>query len=207
MTKNLFGVLYQGPGDDDDDDVQDEPHAAVRLPAAPKPATGRPEALPGESWDDALVRLRGHFPDAREGVLFCVHKLLQDRDIMVRDFKAEADMRGIKLSGRSYHSAKVLLGMAAPPTPRRRKVEAVVETDDGFDVELEDEGEAEAIAPQPATRRQRRSTAEARPGSVEDALRAAISQIEDAARADAERLRDAIREAIDVLQRALDDTE
>ncbi len=173
----------------------------------PESGRGAPDAVLGESWDDALVRLRGHFPDAKEGILFCVYKLLQDREANFRDFRDEAMTRGVGLSGRSLHSAKVLLGMAEPA--KRKPKQRAVEVEEEFE---DDE------APRTPTRRPSAPRAVGRPSavkhrmpaagstpSVEGALRQAIAQIEEAAQVENARLKDAIRDAIEILQAALDD--
>lgn len=69
-------------------------------------------------WDDAIVTLRRRYPDASDGILFCVHKLQQDPTLTLRDFRKEAQLYKISLGGRSLHSARVLLGLEKP-APRR----------------------------------------------------------------------------------------
>ncbi|MAE76264.1 MAG: hypothetical protein CMJ85_05265 [Planctomycetes bacterium] len=142
-----------------------------------------PEAL-SSSWDVGLTELRSQFPDAREGVLFCVWKLRQNPKLTLRDFRAEAALRGIGLSGRSLHSARVLLGWQAPSTRQTPK-----------------SSPAASPVQEPAS-------AATRPGagkSLEERLRHTLTQLREESSADADRLRVAIRKAIDVLEQALED--
>ena len=138
---------------------------------------------PSDGWDATMALLRSKFPKASDGILFCVHKLQQDPYLTLRDFRAEANLHGITLGGRSLHSAKVLLGMQKPAV-RRKRIEA--DDDDRRD-ELEhhhshdlDDG-----------------------SSVEDKLIAAVQRIQEEATRESTRLRAAIKETIEVLQRAL----
>jgi hypothetical protein len=154
----------------------------------PVPITPPPTAR-GE-WELSLERLRAQHPDASDGILFCVYKLQQDPDLTLRDFRDEANLRGIPLSGRSLHSAKVLMGVEKPSV--RRKKEKPMPAP-----------RAEVRqAPEPKLRRRARR---AEPSmDVESSLIAAVRSIQDAAGADAQRLRDAIQQAVDILQQALD---
>ena len=168
-----------------------------------------PQQLSGESWDDARERLAAYYPAATDGVLFCVYKLLQDPECSLRDFRDEAATRGVGLSGRSLHSAKVLLGKAEPATRRPKKPAREEVEDDEEDFEAPAPRPRAQAQPAPATRRRapRAAPAPRLDGTtpVEEALRKAVQQMQDAAQAENDRLRDAIREAIDVLRSALDD--
>ena len=62
-------------------------------------------------WDVEFAKLHEHFPGATDGVLFCVHKLQQDPGSKLKDFEPEADLHGLKVTGASFHSARVLLGL------------------------------------------------------------------------------------------------
>ena len=146
-----------------------------------------------ESWDIALPDLRQRFPKASDGVLFCVYKLLQDRRLRMRDFRDEARVRGITMSGRSYYTAKVLLGLekrevtpVAKAAPGRRSPRPVNLVATG-------RGRAGATAERAVT------------GSLEEQLNQALLQIQENANAEAEKLRNAIRQAIGLLERALGD--
>lgn len=135
-----------------------------------------------DSWDGAMARLRDRFPKASDGILFCVFKLQQNQELTIRDFRDEATLHGIKLGGRAFHSAKVLLGMDKPATRRsssngKRRSEALLMPDDSES------------------------------SDVESSLITAVQQIQEAATAEAHRLRDAMRKAVEVLQRALDGRE
>jgi hypothetical protein len=126
--------------------------------------------------DPILETLRKRHPGVSDGILFCVYKLEQNPKATLKDFQAEARLRGFALSGRSIHSARVLLGFEQP-APRRKKASVEV-----------------------------RSESRPRVGdspSVEDVLRRTLRQIQEEAQVEAERLRGAIREALGVLQAAL----
>lgn len=139
-----------------------------------------PEPLPApvDTWDSVLAALRRRYPGQKDSVLFCIHKLQQNPDLTLRDFRAEADLHRIPMAGRALHSARVLLGLpgGAKPSP----------------------------APTPA-RAARRDPVADDGGSIENRVVAAVRQIQDAAGAESERMRGAIQQAIAILQRALGD--
>ena len=141
-----------------------------------------------DPWELELERLRTRFPGATAGTLFCVHKLELDPELTLRDFRDEASLRNIPLSGRSVHSAKVLLGREAPATRRKQAKVAV----------------SEPAAP-PIVRSPRRSLARAtdETDSLEATLLNAVQQLQAEANAESRRLQEAIRDAIAVLQAAL----
>ncbi len=140
---------------------------------------------PANSWEGILAALRRRYPGQKDSVLFCIHKLQHNSDLTLRDFRAEAELHGIPMAGRSLHSARVLLGLikeapapaptlptALPPLPKlARKLPSAVEDTNG--------------------------------NSIETKVLAAVRQIQSAAGADSENLRQAIRQAIAILQRAL----
>jgi hypothetical protein len=77
-----------------------------------------------DEWGQIFAGLRQRFAGASDGVLFCIHKLQQNHDLKLRDFKEEAALHRVPLSGRSYHSARVLLGLEKPTPPRPRRAAA-----------------------------------------------------------------------------------
>ncbi len=130
-----------------------------------------------------MATLRSRFPKASDGILFCVFKLQQNHELTIRDFRDEADLLGVKIGGRAFHSAKVLLGMEQPVTRKPRAT-----TTPG----------RESALPQ----------LEIQEGAdMESSLIQAVQQIQESATAESQRLRDAMRKAVDVLQRALDGRE
>ena len=129
-------------------------------------------------WDDAIATLRRRYPDASDGILFCVHKLQQDPTLSLRDFRKEAQLYKIPLGGRSLHSARVLLGLEKPAAKRNSK---------------RNNGNVEA------------KNAVFDDRSLEDQVIQAVTQIQEAATEQSHRLRTAIREAMMVLRKALDD--
>jgi len=140
-----------------------------------------------DTWEAILEALRRRFPGQKDSVLFCIHKLQQNPDLTLRDFRAEADLHGIPVAGRALHSAKALLGLGTPP---------------------KDDAEIAAPAPIERTSRRRRRTSSASPddgGSIENRVVEAVRQIQNAAGAEAEQMRAAIRQAIAILQRAIGD--
>ncbi len=130
-------------------------------------------------WDDAIATLRRRYPDASDGILFCVHKLQQDPTLTLRDFRQEAELHKIPLGGRSLHSARVLLGFEKPTAKRRSAKEQGNSDGENSDPLIE--------------------------GSLEDQVIHAVTQIQEAATEQSQRLRKAIREAILCLQKALED--
>lgn len=142
-----------------------------------------------DSWEGILEALRRRFPGQRDSVLFCIHKLQQDPDLSLPDFRDEAALHGIPVAGRALFSARVLLGLqAAEPKAKPAARPA-----------------AAPAAPRRPRRRRAERDAEADAGpTIEQRVLAAMQQIRSNAGEDAERLRAAIRQAIALLQRALD---
>lgn len=157
-------------------------------PDSPSPS---PSVSPAaDSWDGMLATLRKRYPGQKDSVLFCVHKLQQNPDLSLRDFREEAALYGIPTAGRALHSAKVLLGLASnkPRAPR----------------------EAEpAKLPAPTApgrvKRARRPERDDDGDSIETKVLDAVRQIQSAAGEEADRLRAAVKQAIAILQAALDD--
>lgn len=147
-----------------------------------------PSPAPLDTWEAILEALRRRYPGQKDSVLFCIHKLQQNPDITLRDFRAEADLYGIPIAGRALHSAKGLLGLAPPekdaaegePAPERPR------------------------NPERRARRRQRSAGSDDEGSIENRVVEAVRQIQSAAGAEAQQMRAAIRQAIAILQRALD---
>ncbi|MBL9079344.1 MAG: hypothetical protein JNL08_17720 [Planctomycetes bacterium] len=140
-----------------------------------------------DSWDALLEAMRRRYPGQKDSVLFCIHKLQQNPDLTLKDFREEAALHRIPMAGRSLHSARVLLGLQ-----KEKPAEPVAR-------------EAEPAAPStPATARARRGRESlAETDSIEQQVVAAMRRMQTAAGAETERLRDAIRQAIALLQRAL----
>ena len=134
-------------------------------------------------WDRIFASLRRKFPSASEGILFCVHKLQQDSELRLTNFRDEAKLHGISLGGRSLHSAKVLLGLEQPSVRRSRK--------------------NTSESPEPGHFNRRREEAALDSTSAENTLIEAVKQIQEAATSESKELRQAIRQAVEILQRAL----
>lgn len=167
--------------------------------AEPVPETQ--PAPPADEWAQIFDSLRQRFPGASPGVLFCINKLQQDPELKLRDFKHEAALHGVPLSGRSFHSARVLLGLERP-TPRARPSavdEVEVETLDepAGAVHDADEGEDEVPA------RGRRAVRSLRTLDAESPAIAALRRFQAERAADLERLREGIRRALAVIDEAL----
>ena len=144
-----------------------------------------PEAAPPttDTWEGILEALSRRYPGQKHSVLFCIYKLQQNPDVTLRDFRAEAELHGIPVGGRTLHAAKELLGLNKPQAAASPAAETTPAT--------------------PARRRQR--TGEPGAGdSIESKVLAAVRQIQSNAGAEADQLRDAIRRAIAILQQALD---
>ena len=150
-----------------------------------------PSPLPGtDTWEGILANLRRRYPGQKDSVLFCINKLQQNPDLTLRDFRAEAELYGIPMAGRSLHSARLLLGLV-----KEEKAEPVADR------------VREALAPLIRPARRPRAKAEPAPDhegvSIETQVLAAVRQIQTAAGAEAETLRAAIKQAITILQQAL----
>lgn len=140
-----------------------------------------------DTWESILDGWRRRYPGQKDSVLFCIHKLQQDPDLTLRDFRDEARLHGIPVAGRSLHSARLLLGItrAAP----------VADEADG----------AEPVVDEAPARRARPRAQPDDAGSIEHQVVAAVRRIQTAASADGERMRAAIRQAITILRRAIGD--
>ncbi|HZN37394.1 MAG TPA: hypothetical protein VFD82_01250 [Planctomycetota bacterium] len=146
-----------------------------------------PEAAPPttDTWEGILEALSRRYPGQKHSVLFCIYKLQQNPDVALRDFRAEAELHGIPVGGRTLHAAKELLGLNKPPATSTAP--------------------AAETAPATATQRRRQRAGEPEgSGSIESKVLAAVRQIQSNAGAEAEQLRAAIRRAITILQQALD---
>lgn len=176
-----------------------EQHGLEREPEAQSKPTPQSEAPAPDSWEATLADLRKRFPEATEGTLFCIHKLLQDKEVRIPDFRAEAKLYGITIAGRAFHSARVALGLAQPSVRKPNRSKA-------------SHGEPEARPSEARPKETRRPTSPAARApvtgagldNVEASLIHAVSQIQDAATADSRRLRAAMQQAVEILQRALD---
>ena len=149
-------------------------------------------APPADTWEGILAALRRRYPGQKDSVLFCIYKLQHNPELTLKDFRAEAELHGIPMAGRSLYSAKVLLGIVKDsPSPASSASPENGPSDDN------------THTPAPA-RTRRMTTATAEEGaSIESKVVAAVRQIQQAAGAESDQLRAAIRQAIAILQRAL----
>ena len=147
-----------------------------------------------DSWEGMLANLRNRYPGQKDSVLFCIHKLHQNQDLGLPDFREEAALYGIPMAGRALHSAKVILGLAKakPRTPKQKPASQPREA-------------STPVAAAETPSRKQRSFAAGKSTSIEAQVLAAVRQIQSDAGEDSARLRAAIRQAIAILQRALDD--
>ena len=157
----------------------------------PEPAV----SAPADAWLQIFDRLRARFPTANEGVLFCIHKLQQNPDVRLRDFKHEAALHRVPMSGRSFHSARVLLGLEAPLAPRAR-TESVAPRPPALRPPVASRASAEPV-PAPAARVPRPDA------DVESPVIAALKRFQAESAAESERLRAAVRRAIEIIDAAL----
>ena len=158
--------------------------------AYPMTETAPQPTPPADDWQARLTKLREQHPGQKDSILFCVHKLEQDSTVGLRDIRDEAARLGVPVAGRALHSAKLLLGLAAPkpratdffaPPPSRTPT---------------------TVAPAPQTP----VTGAVDPDqpTIEDQVLTAVRQIQSAAGEEATRLRAAIQQAVAILQDALD---
>ena len=170
------------------------PSARVNLQTAENLVTEPlPPQAPADSWDGILATLRRRYPGQRDSVLFCIHKLQQNPELTLRDFRDEAALHGIPMAGRALHSARVLLGLQ-PAEPR------VVSASPATPLTSPLAGEAAG-----GRRMRRRRGAETAGPSIESRVMAAMQQLRSSADAEADQLRAAIRQAIAILQTAVGD--
>ena len=156
-------------------------------PADPAPQSGNQD-----SWAQLLEQLRNRYPGQKDSVLFCIHKLQQNPDLTMRDFRDEAMLYGIPMAGRALHSAKVLLGLATakPRAPR-------VATTKDDEVGLHTDG--------PIERHKRKHAEDTPEGAIESQLVAAVKQLQSSANSETRQLRNAIKRAIAILQQAIEE--
>lgn len=149
----------------------------------------QPEPTPSASddgWAEIFARLRARFPGASDGVLFCIHKLQQNPDLKLRDFKDEAALHRVPLSGRSYHSARVALGLEKP-VERKRTAPAPV------------------VVEAPPANVGRPAQAARVPDAAESPAIAALLRFQEEHAAEMQRLRDGIKRALAVIDEVLAD--
>ncbi|MBX3464269.1 MAG: hypothetical protein KF830_13945 [Planctomycetes bacterium] len=157
------------------------------LEPTPPAATASPAT---DSWEALLEAMRRRYPGQRDSVLFCIHKLQQNPDLGLRDFRAEADLHGIPLAGRSLHSARVLLGLAVATKPKAATTAGAATA-------------SPAPAPAAAVGRRRARGAATDLAAIEAEIVAGVQRLQAAATAETARLRAAIAEALEVLRGAL----
>ncbi len=151
----------------------------------PVPSAPAPAAL--DEWAQIFNGLRQRYAGASDGVLFCILKLQQNPDIRLRDFKDEAALHRVPLSGRSHHSARVLLGLEKPSPPRARKgAPFESEASNGPLAKL-----TEALASTQAA-------------GAESPLISALRRYQADHTVEMDRLRAGVRAAIDIIDAALD---
>ncbi len=142
-----------------------------------------------DSWEAQFAQLKARYPKVREPILVALHILTQDPDISLDDAKAQAALRGVRITAASVNAAQRLLSRQAG-APAATSRAAPTQT----------AGTAPA-----KTRRQRRPRAPKPSLDTESLIRGVVAKIEDQGAAEAERLREAIRKAIAVLQTAAGD--
>lgn len=85
-------------------------------------AAKKASVLSKRDWQDVREKLSGTYPDATDGILFCLHKLQQNKTVTIPEFREEAKRVGITIGGRALHSARVLLGYATATTKNKKRV-------------------------------------------------------------------------------------
>lgn len=172
-----FGAETPAPNMNEDPESTAEP----ALPAVTEvPVTE-------DLWARMMADVRSRFPKVTDGVAFCILKLEQNADLRLRDFKSEADLHDIKLSGRSFHSARVALGWEAPPVRRAGAVAAPADP-----------------RPEPVARPAASPRVEA-PAARESAAITALREFEARNVSEVAGLRAAIAEVLAIVDTALED--
>lgn len=155
-------------------------HAAKRLlglePARRKPGP-KPKVVDPSAWESARAAIAAEFPKVKPGILYAVFRLRQDPDVRLPDIRADAEAAGIKIGGRSLHSARALIAGRKTSASAGGRVAVV----------REDAGRPSGRARQDA-------------GSPEQLLRRFVSEVEAKARDEVQRLRKAIAAAIKILR-------
>jgi hypothetical protein len=139
----------------------------------PAPAT--------DSWTQQLAQLKVRYRHVREPILVALTILLGDENVSIDDAKAQAQLRGVRITAASINAAKTLLAkMDSPPAAAN---EASRET-------------ASNSAP-------RRHRTPDKATDAESLVRGFVAKLQGQGNAEAERLREAMRKAIAVLQTAI----
>ena len=138
-------------------------------------------------WARMMADVRSRFPRVTDGVAFCILKLEQNADLRLRDFKSEAELHDIRLSGRSFHSARVALGWEAQSV-RKPRLEAAPA-----------DAQPEAVARLEAAPRARVSEVR------ESAAITALREFEARNAGEVAGLRAAIRQVLAIVDAAIDD--
>lgn len=146
-----------------------------RRRAYPSPSSMEEPEEGSPDWPAVKEELAAQFPRVKDTILFCVWKLRRNPDLRLPDIRDEAESLGLKIGGRSLHSARHLLATDREPASPR-SVEAYP-----------------AREQQPAAGEQ----------DLTSSVIAAFQRLQDEATADVKRLRRAIEEAIAILSVAL----
>ena len=137
-----------------------------------------------EVWAKQLEQLQARYKHVRPPILVALNILMHDQNISVDDAKAQAEVRGTRISAASLNAAKTLLARM-----------------DAQDIAAE-AARAPAATPAP-TRPARRPRGAEAPVDAESLIKNVVAKIQTQGNVEAERLRDGIRRAITALQATL----
>lgn len=145
-------------------------------------AAKKSSSLSRKDWQGVRESLASEYPDATDGTLFCIYKLMENPETTIPEFRDEAKRVGISIGGRALHSARVSLGHAAP-SARKKK------------------GRRKKAAAKSVSQTQR-SGGEQRRGTATTGLEGMIDAIRENQR-EADDLRDTLRQIRDMIDRVI----
>lgn len=176
-------------------------NAARRLLGMDPPRSKR-QPRPDRTLDWPEAALAHQFPKEKPGIRYAIYRLRHDPSVTLPDIRDDAEALGIKIGGRSLHSARALLAAASPaPQPASP-----------FGPSAQPAPSAPPAprppAPRLLTSRLPAPAASASPGeSLEERLRRMVDDVQAQARAENERLRAVFRQVLDLIDGVLDDAD
>jgi hypothetical protein len=147
-------------------------------------------------WDAAFQALRSRFPKAKDSILFCIHALQQDSNVLLAKLKGLALMHGIRITGGSLAAARRQIEPKVGKPVARRQPQGLESTRVIAQVAL-------VAKPEPASHVQARTLPKAT-ADLGEMLLQVVGRATVEADAKAERLREAVRRAIEVLRGAVE---
>jgi hypothetical protein len=137
-----------------------------------------------DTWAQQLAQLQERYRQVRPPILVALNLLLSDQNIQLDDAKAQAQLRGVRITAASMNAARTLLSrMDAPQTAPAAPLAA-----------------SPILTAAPVARAPRRPRTPQPPIDAEAMIRGFVDQLRGEKNAEVERMKDGIRRAIAALQ-------